>query len=81
MQPTLICCWTGGIAYLSCSCFWPNSEFHLKLCSHDFSVQTAGTLWELHDLVGNAKGNSGNCLQLDAYGQDILRVFDAEGAQ
>ena len=38
-----------------------------------------GALWELHDLVQSAKGNWANCQQLDAYGQDILRVFDAEG--
>ncbi|KAK9810553.1 hypothetical protein WJX73_000223 [Symbiochloris irregularis] len=38
-----------------------------------------GALWEGHDLVQQALGNRINCSQLGAYGQDILRVFDAEG--
>ena len=41
----------------------------------------AGALWEGHDLVRQALGNRTNCLQLGAYGQDILRVFDAEGEE
>ena len=39
----------------------------------------AGALWESHDLVRTAFGNRANCLQLDLYSQDVLRVFDAEG--
>lgn len=48
-------------------------------CLADSLAFHAGALWELHDLVSTAKGNRANCLQLDSYGQDILRVFDAEG--
>ena len=39
----------------------------------------AGAFWELHDISVETKGNRANCIQLNAYGQDILRVFDAEG--
>ena len=41
--------------------------------------ESAGAFWELHDISVEAKGNRANCVQLNAYGQDILRVFDAEG--
>ena len=34
----------------------------------------------MHDLSLQAKGNLHNCIQLNAYGEDILRAFDAEGA-
>ena len=44
------------------------------------SLQCAGALWECHDLVRTAHGNHANCQQLDLYSQDVLRVFDAEGA-
>ena len=30
-------------------------------------------------MVRTAFGNRANCLQLDLYSQDVLRVFDAEG--
>ena len=43
-------------------------------------MSCTGALWEGHDMVKMAYGNHANCLQLDSYGQDILRVFDAEGA-
>ncbi|KAK9838481.1 hypothetical protein WJX81_002091 [Elliptochloris bilobata] len=36
-------------------------------------------LWGVHDLAQGAKGNHALCMELDAYMQDILRVFDAEG--
>lgn len=34
----------------------------------------------LREAAHFAKGNRNNCLQLDALGQDILRVFDFHGA-
>lgn len=41
----------------------------------------ADALWGVHDLAQGAKGNHTLCMELDAYVQDILRVFDAEGAR
>ena len=35
----------------------------------------------MHELAQSAKGNHTLCMELDAYVQDILRVFDAEGAR
>ncbi len=39
-----------------------------------------GALWELRDLAAVAKGNHANCATLDAFGVDILRAFDFQGA-
>ena len=41
----------------------------------------ADALWGVHDLAQSAQGNRALCMELDAYVQDILRVFDAEGAR
>lgn len=38
-----------------------------------------GALWDLHDAAGNAKGNRANVAQLDAFGQDVLRMFEFRG--
>lgn len=38
-----------------------------------------GALWDLHDAAVNAKGNRSNVQQLDAFGQDILRMFEFRG--
>ena len=35
----------------------------------------------LREAAHFSKGNRGNCLQLDALGQDITRVFDSQGEQ
>lgn len=35
----------------------------------------------LREAAHFSKGNRGNCLQLDALGQDITRVFDNQGEQ
>ena len=40
----------------------------------------AGSLWDLHTAAVGAKGFRRSCLELDAYLKNILRVFDAEGA-
>jgi hypothetical protein len=34
----------------------------------------------LRDLAQYAKGSRLNCIQLDAFGQDIMRAFDFHGA-
>lgn len=39
----------------------------------------ADALWSVHELAQGAKGNQALCAELDAYLQDIVRVFDAEG--
>ena len=89
---TLICFWLGNATNPDLLLHWWASlavVFMLlagpaplgTVLTRLFLGPPAGTLWELHDLVVHAKGNRGNCLQLDAYGQDMLRVFDAEGAQ
>ena len=41
----------------------------------------ADALWSVHDLAQGAKGNQALCAELDAYLQDIVRVFDAEGGR
>lgn len=39
----------------------------------------ADAVWGVHDSARGAKGNRALCGELDAYLQDTLRVFDAEG--
>ena len=38
------------------------------------------TLARLRDLAQYAKGSRLNCMQLDGFGQDIMRAFDFHGA-
>ena len=37
-------------------------------------------LAQLRDLAQYAKGSRLNCMQLDSFGQDIMRAFDFHGA-
>lgn len=37
-------------------------------------------LLDLREGAASAKGNRANCLQLEAFGQDIMRAFDFHGA-
>ena len=51
----------------------------IQIPTHIIHAAT-GALAEISSLTANAVGNRGNCLQLEAFSQEVARAFDFHGA-